>query len=159
MYKQVLVPLDGSDFGATALPHAAALAKTFGATVLLVRVIDTVEQLATGSYLERNPETSETSQDVIASSRHGAESLEAHNHLERVKRDLEAEGIVVVTALREGQPADEILAEATDKQADLIVLTAYGLGGAHVLRPNAVFGSVADTVLRGSRVPVLVIRP
>ncbi len=159
MYKQVLVPLDGSDYGATALPHAAAVATSFGGRVLLVRVINTVEQLATESYLEMNPESAETSQDVLASSRHGVESLEARNHLERVKRDLEAEGIVVETAIREGPPAEEILAEAAVKQVDLIVLTAYGLGGAHILRPNAVFGSVADSVLRESRVPVLVIRP
>jgi nucleotide-binding universal stress UspA family protein len=106
-----------------------------------------------------NPETAETSQDVIATSRHEAESLEAPNQLERVNRDQEAEGVIVETAIREGQPAEEILAEVAGKQVDLIVLTAYGLGGAHVLRPNAVFGSVADSVLRGSRVPVLVIHP
>jgi nucleotide-binding universal stress UspA family protein len=80
-------------------------------------------------------------------------------YLAKVKRELESEGLDVGTVVREGQPAAEILAEASASRSDLIILTAFGLGGAHVLRPNAVFGSVADSVLRESRAPVLVVRP
>ena len=41
----------------------------------------------------------------------------------------------------------------------LIVMTAYGAGGAHTRSEKNVFGGVADEVLRQSQIPVLMIRP
>jgi len=40
MFKQILVPLDGSDRGERALPVAARLAEATGATLHLVRVVE-----------------------------------------------------------------------------------------------------------------------
>ncbi len=158
MYKQLLVPLDGSVYAAAALSHASALARSSGGKVLLIRVIHTSDEWLMRS-ITPDSEIAETSQDVLASRRHDEEKLESQAYLEERKQILEAEGLAVEIAVREGQPAEEILREAFTRQVDLIILTAYGHGGAHVLKENAVFGSVADSVLRESRVPVLVIKP
>ncbi|MER3631964.1 MAG: universal stress protein, partial [Blastocatellia bacterium] len=41
MFRKILVPLDGTDAAARALPYAAELARRFAATLLLVDVVPT----------------------------------------------------------------------------------------------------------------------
>ena len=53
-----------------------------------------------------------------------------------------------------GLPADEILAAAKATSADLIAMATRGRSGLG----RALFGSVAESVLRASPVPVLLIR-
>lgn len=68
---------------------------------------------------------------------------------------LRATGVNAYLELREGVPAAEILRAARDKKADLIAISTHGRGGAVRL----IAGSVAEEVLRGSEVPLLVTRP
>lgn len=59
-----------------------------------------------------------------------------------------------LTFIREGDPADEILAAAAELDARMLALGTHGRRGlAHVL-----LGSVAEQVVRRSRVPVLTVR-
>jgi nucleotide-binding universal stress UspA family protein len=158
MYERILVPLDGSDFAALALQHARAIAKLTGAQLQLLQVIPTVAELASQTF-EPPPGIAETSQDAIVSRRHDEDHISARDYLGRVLAEVSADGLKGATSVREGAPPEQILAEAGDSNADLIVLTAYGQGGAHSRRENAVFGGVADSVLRGARIPVLVVHP
>jgi universal stress protein A len=57
--------------------------------------------------------------------------------------------------LREGKPADEILAAAREWEADVIVIGTHGRSGVSRL----VLGSTADLVVRHAPCPVLVIKP
>ncbi len=68
---------------------------------------------------------------------------------------LRASNVNAYLALREGRPAEQILRAARDSKADLIAISTHGRGGAVRL----IAGSVAEEVLRGSQVPVLVTRP
>lgn len=158
MYSRILVALDGSEQAAAAIPHARDLGKLYGAPLTIVRVIRTPDDWA-NSAIETSPEIAETSQDVLASRKHDEERLESQTYLEDLRRSLEADGLKVDTVIPEGKPAEAILREATAHNADLIILTAYGRGGAHTVRERAVFGSVADAVLRETRAAVLVVRP
>ena len=49
---------------------------------------------------------------------------EAHWHLERLARGCLRPGVTTITRVRFGKPAEEILAEAADGNADLIVLAS-----------------------------------
>jgi nucleotide-binding universal stress UspA family protein len=99
------------------------------------------------------------SQDVVSRQEEQSEQVEARSYLADVGKDLQAEGIRVVSTVREGKPARQILEAARSAGVDVIILTAYGAGGAHTRGPKAVYGGVADEVLRDSRIPVLLIRP
>ena len=54
----------------------------------------------------------------------------------------------------EGNPAAEILRAAEESDCDLIVMASHGRTGAK----RIMLGSVAETVLRGSRCPVLIVK-
>lgn len=65
-----------------------------------------------------------------------------------------AAGIPVETCLRDGDPRDEILQAAEDYHADLVCLGTHGRRGlSHLL-----IGSVAEHIVRVSKVPVLTVR-
>jgi nucleotide-binding universal stress UspA family protein len=158
MFQRIVVPLDGSRTAAEALPHARAVAKRFGSTIHLVRAVHTLGELtevATPSVASQ----AAVSQDVISRMDSAKEQTEARQYLDAVGKELAADEIKVETRVRAGAPAQQILDAAQAADADLIVLTAYGAGGAHTRNERAVYGGVADEVLRQSRIPVLLIRP
>lgn len=157
MFERIVVPLDGSETAAEALAAARTLARQFGGTLHLVRAVHTLGDLA--SVATPTLERAEFSQDVIARGRSGTEQADAREYLEALRLDLAADGIRAETRVRAGAPAEQILEAARAASADLIVMTAYGAGGAHTRAGGAVFGGVADEVLRESRTPVLLNRP
>jgi nucleotide-binding universal stress UspA family protein len=82
------------------------------------------------------------------------ERSEATLYLERVGERLINRGLSVVWKQPEGSASEAILEHAQASNADLIALTTHGRGGLG----RAVFGSVADEVLRRARCPVLLLR-
>lgn len=157
MYERILVPLDGSHTAAIALEHAEALAEKLGSQLVLVRVVHTLADLAPAA----TPSLAQAaiSQDVISRNQSAGEHAEARTYLGTLSDALSRRGVGVETLVREGSPAEQIIAAAVTSSAKLIVLTAYGAGGAHTRAQRAVYGGVADEVLRQSRIPVLLIRP
>ena len=59
------------------------------------------------------------------------------------------------STVRIGNPAEEIVMAADELGVDLIVVATHGRGGLS----RAIFGSVAEGVLRSSHQPVLTIKP
>jgi nucleotide-binding universal stress UspA family protein len=157
MYKRILVPLDGSPTAAKALEQAEALAEKLESTLVLVRIVHTLGDLtrAATPTLSR----AEFSQDVIARGASASEHAEARSYIANLSDALQKRGLSVETHVGEGTPADQIIQTARSANADLIAMTAYGAGGAHTRSQKAVFGGVADEVLKQSQVPVLLIRP
>jgi nucleotide-binding universal stress UspA family protein len=78
-----------------------------------------------------------------------------HRTTWRARRAFESAGFPVSVAHRFGNAGDEILAEATDWRADLLVLGRRGLHAP----TRWLVGSVSDRVLRHAKVPVLLIPP
>ena len=65
----------------------------------------------------------------------------------------------VKTEVLLGNPAEQIIAFAKEKGADLIVMATHGRSGiSRWAYSIGAFGGVADKVLRASSVPVLVVR-
>jgi nucleotide-binding universal stress UspA family protein len=158
MYLSILVPLDGSHTATLALAHAKALAKKFGSTIHLVRAVHTISELAQGATPALG-KSAAMSQDVVSRQEAAGELDEARHYLQARLNELQTDGIVAEVRVRSGPPAGEILEAARSSGAELIVLTAYGAGGAHTRSPGAVYGGVADEVLRESRIPMLLVRP
>lgn len=140
MVAQILVPLDGSDLAAQALSHVALQACGFGAQVLLLRVVE--------------PPSAMTASHIAAAEIYGVES-DAERYLESVSDRLRREeGLTVDCYIREGRPAESIITFAQTEDVDLIAMSTHGRSGIG----RWVYGSVADKVLRGSEVPVFLIR-
>lgn len=137
MYKRILIPLDGSEFAEAALPHACALAACTGAELVLLRVA--VQPL----YGSVSPDSS-------PSIRADTEA-EASAYLDRVAGELRAAGFRVTAETCTGPVAETILDYAAGIRADLIVMSTHGRSGL----ARWFIGSVADKIVRGARLPVL----
>jgi nucleotide-binding universal stress UspA family protein len=138
MYRLILVPLDGSEFGERALPAAVALAQATKATLILLR--------AAGATATPDEEPAAAQSKAVA---------DAETYLADVARRLAAQGIVAETSAPYAEAAQGILAEAAKREADLIVMCTHGRSGLG----RWVYGSVAGDVLARSPVPVLLVRP
>jgi nucleotide-binding universal stress UspA family protein len=141
MYKRILLPLDGSATSEQALPHAIAQAKQFGAMLILLRVLEPlphVRGMSVGDIATIKQQTTEWAQE----------------YLDRLVTNAQERGISAQAAIVEGQPNVTILQFAEKNQVDLIVISSRGRSGLS----RWLMGSVADRVVRGATVPVLLVR-
>ncbi|MBI3362826.1 MAG: universal stress protein [Chloroflexi bacterium] len=143
MFKKILVTLDGSEFSERALKPAFQIAEKFDSEVTLLRVAMAQQYVTmpagTGTLypdpaLERDRE-------------------EAEAYLRAIKTQWLAARVSVHTEIIAGLPAEMILDVADVDGIDLIVMSTHGRSGLSRL----LYGSVAESVLRGAQVPVLLI--
>lgn len=148
LVKRILVPLDGSSVGETAIPYAEALAKPLGAELILFQVLEPAAEAVawTGTYESR----AIPPKPVDA----GGGKSHAIAYLESVGSPLKGKGLSVSTATALGQPANQIIDYAKDKAIDLIAMSTHGRSGIG----RWVFGSIADKVLHSGDTAVLVVR-
>jgi len=141
MYKRILLPLDGSPVAEQALPYAVAQAECFQAELILLRV------------LEALPSHVSLPQSAVSEAKKRTGAL-ARDYLERVAAGVQERSIPVQVVTTEGRPHVEIVRFAETNQVDLIVICARGRSGF----TQWLMGSVADRVVRGASVPVLLVR-
>jgi nucleotide-binding universal stress UspA family protein len=137
MYNKILLPLDGSELAQVALPHAVKIAEIFQAKLVLLRVACAPILLGT--------EPVEAQRLVVA---------ESDAYLKTVVADLQPTGLKLSTGVRYGNAAEEIIAFASQESIGLIVMATHGRSGVG----RWLLGSTAEKVLRGTTVPVLLIR-
>lgn len=137
MFRNVMVPLDGSTFAEAALPLARAVVdRVDGATLRLVTVHEPVPTFAQA--------------DWEASAREWSE-----HYLSEVTRRLgDSSRSTIESAVLSGSVAVELEKEA-EKGVDLLVMATHGRG----MLSRAWLGSVADHFVRHSPCPVLLTRP
>ena len=138
MYQRILIPLENSGADDTILGHIKPLARLTGATLLLVHVAD--------GWVARNFD-----QLKLAESQ---EMKEDRVYLEERSRELTAEGFSCEAVLALGEPSDEIIKLAQEKDIDLIAMTTHG----HRLISDLLYGSTADKVRHQVDVPVLLLK-
>jgi nucleotide-binding universal stress UspA family protein len=150
-FQNVLVALDGSSYANETLAPAASLARAMGGSVTLLRVVQpipSIDAVSNGVSLV-TPEL----QDVPATKRVVAEAKEQLNALAHgLTADLGVSVTVAVTV--ESRVAHSILEFANAHHADVIAMSTHGRGASRLL-----VGSIADKIIRGSTVPVLLCRP
>jgi nucleotide-binding universal stress UspA family protein len=138
--QHFLLALGGSTIAERVVEPALAIGKVMGARYTLVRVVrPAFPHLSRWSALRKIDEQN---------------CAKAEEYLGAVADRLRAEGATVQTRVQvDEQPAAAILKEAAQVGADLIALETHGRGASRLL-----VGSVADKVVRGSSLPVLVCR-
>lgn len=142
MYKRILVPLDGSKVAEGVLPHAKALAYSEGAELVLLTVAT-------------NPALDYAFSDPALAQRVEEDQEErSKTYIAEIEKQLKAAGFRVSCLLRIGPVANVILEAADEMQVDVIAMSTHGRSGP----ARWLLGSVADRVVRNSKVPVLLIR-
>lgn len=137
-FDRILLATDGSEPAILATQYAVTMAKTYGASIKAIYVDDGVEQL-------QLPE--ETESDDVWEGYHP--SIKG---LGIAKVMAERNDVPVEIAIINGGIAKRIIKTAEEFDADLIVLGETGRTGLKRLG----MGSIAETVLRGAPMPVLV---
>lgn len=141
MITKILCPLDLSEFSTRAFEHAIVLGRWYGADVVALHVFATL--MPPGSldaypgWMRQVPEAREL----------------IDRELQGLLAPARAAGVNVPLAIREGDPAAEVLAQAASMPADLIVLSTHGRSGFD----RFALGSVAEKVLRKAACPVLIV--
>lgn len=135
----IVCPVDYSDASRRALRYAGAIASHFGARLSVLHVADPL--LVGGAAL----------QQVDLLGYDGREEL--RTFVEDVLRSDTGEERPRELSLVMGNPAGEILTAVEKRHADLVVMGTVGRSGMR----KALFGSVAQAVLRRSAVPILAI--
>ena len=153
VFRRVLIPLDGSDRAEAVIEHAVSLGDPGTMELVLLSVV--VPLLVT---VPLSPAP------VPSASGHGGwpydvieqREQESSLYLERIAAELRQTGMIVTTRVVTDVQAAQAILEAVDaSHADLVALSTRGQ--APLVR--WVVGSVADKVVRGAQVPVLVYRP
>jgi len=142
MFRHIVVPLDGSQLAATAIPYAVALARPADARMSLLAVVEPVPVHAglPSADAQEGDERRVT---------------ESTAYLESVALPLRTSGLAVTAVVRHGDPAEAILVDIEDEEDALIVMSTHGRTGLERVRA----GSVAQRVLRHASIPVLVVPP
>ncbi len=150
--KNILVPIDGSEQADKALNIALDLARKYKAGVEILHVIPPVSVPFTPYPMaevpatppqwlnDYNKESEEESRKMLSEAAKLAQS--------------KAKGLNVASKLIKGRPSDAIVAEAENKDSDLIVIGSRGLGGIE----EFILGSVSSQVVHESKVPVLIVK-
>ncbi|WP_439394502.1 universal stress protein [Bradyrhizobium sp. PMVTL-01] len=140
MYRHILIPTDGSQLAERGVAHGLALAKSLGATVSFIFVVEAFSEVS-GRFLEAVATYAELRKEQAASV------------LEGVANAARTAGASCETIQTEsGQPHQAIIAAATDKGCNLIVMSSHGRSGLAAL----IIGSVTNKVLTHAKTPVLV---
>lgn len=142
--SRLLVPIDFSDTAGVALEYAAFLAKSFGARVELLHVLDPMMNVAAESVLAGNDGQAES---LAERGRHIAEE-----ELGRLADRLERDGVAADSTVETGVPWERVVHAAA--RADLVVMGTHGRTGL----TRVLLGSVTDKVVQRSLTPVLTIR-
>lgn len=147
MYKHILVAVDGSETSNIALQEAIELAKGQQATLRLIYVVDETQVYVMVDAPYPIPEFQETL-------RKSGERVLANCAATVRDAGLSAEAKLASVQTITRRICDVINQEATDWPADLIVIGTHGRRGFNHL----LLGSVAESVIRLSTKPVLIIR-
>jgi nucleotide-binding universal stress UspA family protein len=148
LFGRVLVPLDGSGYSEEVLPWAVALGEVGGAAYTLMEVVQPPMVLGPpyGTFPPPHIDDEQLRALRVASK----------DYLEGVADRLRTREFRAETIVRDdASTAQGILDQAEKNDVDLIAMSTHGRGGLG----RVLLGSVADKVVRGATVPVLLLRP
>ncbi|MFU9047059.1 universal stress protein [Acinetobacter tibetensis] len=144
-YQHILVPVDGSAISFSAVKQAAIIAKAFGSELTLISLV---------------AEDPFTEVDFYYSSAIMKEYfVQAYANAEKALKEAivfaQAEGVEPTTQIIKGQvSAEGVIQTAEEKKSDLIVMGSHGRKGFQ----KFLLGSFAQDVLRGTHLPVLIVK-
>lgn len=141
LYKKILIATDGSEYTKNSIDYGIDLAKNTQAKLHVIYVIDTAAFAS-------------IPMDAAWESMYELLKKEGDEATGYVAEKAEAEGLEVEKLIIEGHPAEEIIKYAEKNSINLIVMGTLGKSGLD----RFLLGSVAEKVVRASKIPVLVVR-
>jgi nucleotide-binding universal stress UspA family protein len=141
MFRNIIVPVDGSPPSDAAVALALQVASSEGASITFVHAIDPAKIAAVAAPSSIDPTVAinaaeEAATEILASAADRAKGAK----------------VLVATQQLEGDTVSTVLDLAKARGADLIIVGSHGRGGLS----RALLGSVAEGILRKSTIPVLV---
>jgi nucleotide-binding universal stress UspA family protein len=136
MYDKILVTLDGTATDRAIIEHIKQLAKLTQSRLVLLHVADGWAARTYGA-------------DAV-----GPEITEDTAYLEKVRAEMEGEGISTNTELAFGEPAEQIVRWIERQGCDLVAMSTHG----HRFLGDLFLGATAMRVQHRVSVPVLMLR-
>jgi nucleotide-binding universal stress UspA family protein len=136
MYDTILVTLDGTPTDRAIIDHVKELAKLAHSRLVLLHVADGWAARTYGP----DAVSREISDDTA--------------YLQKVRAELQSEGISTEAELAYGEPAKEIIKWVEQKGCDLVAMSTHG----HRFLADVFLGTTATKVQHNIRVPVLLLR-
>jgi len=144
--RSILLPTDFSECANYALPYATSLARSAGASIICVHVIEPVVPTVGYTGIAEPLPIADLSEQLEDS---------ATRELPKIARHEECAGLNVEEVIVHGDAASEIVRVAKERGVDLIVISSHGRTGLG----RILFGSTAEAVVRHAPCPVLVVKP
>jgi nucleotide-binding universal stress UspA family protein len=142
-YRRVLVATDGSEDAARATDHAIAVAKAFGASLIVTSVVDT--------FIFVEPQVAAYAVEIIDKERTFLQET-----VDSLAAKARAAGVASVeTKLLEGFPRSTLIDAIEQTKADLAVVGSHGRNAIQ----RILIGSTSEHLVRHAPCPVLVVRP
>lgn len=143
--KNILLPTDFSKISLTAAEYAVELAKEYNAKLHLLNVLEKTPPILAIRSLDLSREKIIESIDADAKSQLA----------ECTKKVKKFGDVDIIPVIRKGVDYEEIIKYSKEKKIDIIVIATHGRTG--IL--HTLLGSVAEKVIRYSKIPVLVTTP
>ena len=144
MYRKILIATDGTELAGKALDHGLALAKSIGASVVVV----TVTELWPATHVPSSAAEALKEYESWAAGHANATLADA-------SKAADESGVPCETRhINDSHPSDGILKAAEEGACDLIVMSTHGRRGLS----RMVLGSEAQEVLTHTKTPVLILR-
>ncbi|MFZ3384792.1 MAG: universal stress protein [Candidatus Methanoperedens sp.] len=140
LYEKILIATDGSEYTKNAVDYGIDLAKNTGAKLFTIYVVDTAAFAS-------------IPMDAAWESMYGLLKQEGDEAIKYVAQRAGTEGLEVEGNLIEGHPADEIIKYSEKNSISVIIMGTLGKSGLD----RFLLGSVAEKVVRNSKIPVLVV--
>ena len=158
MFARILVAVDSDVIAGSVLETAGGLAQPLGAKLALLHVVDVASAMAPFAAASEpgglgvpaigGAANMQLTEQIIEDQQQTSETF-----LQKLIGQLPA-GVAAEVFMREGAPAETIVAVADAWQASLIVIGTHGRSGLERL----VVGSTAEAVVRAAHCPVLSVR-
>ncbi len=151
--KQILIPVDFSDYSWTQVQFALDFTRNLASEIRLIHVFD-------DPFVERDISPAPITNEVTAYTEELIHKLETETRahmqqlLEQVKQataDRKASDFILSSSIRRGFAPDEILKEAHEWRPHLLLVGTRGYSKIE----RAMFGSVTQNIIKYAQVPVL----
>ena len=141
-----MLPTDFSECASYALSYATSFARSYGAKLICVHVIEPIVPTVGYSGLSEPLPVADISEQLEDTATRELPKIAAHE---------ECAGLDVEEVVAHGDAASEIVRVARERNVDLIVISSHGRTGLG----RILFGSTAESVVRHAHCPVLVVKP
>lgn len=158
MFARILVAVDADEIAGSVLETAAGLARPLGAKLALLHVVDVASAIAPlaaasepgglGVPAIAGSANMQMTEQIIEDQQQTSETF-----MQKLAGQL-PEGVAAEVLMREGAPAETIVAVADEWQANLIVIGTHGRSGLE----RFMVGSTAEAVVRTAHCPVMSVR-